>query len=286
MRFLKNKKILVIMGVILLLGVCLGIDFLISNFTSDEIWTGENDIDITESNENMEDIDENNENIDGTEEDVTDDFSNLENLDDSSNSEFSGNSGGSGESNNVTEANGESSIESNDSNIYVYVTGEVNNQGVVVLKEGSRITDAIDAAGGVTGNANITKINLVFILEDGMKVNIPSNDQLKDNPDFEYITMGSGDGDVNSWTSASSDSSNSSGSANSKNSYSAQIQIVNINTASQTELETLPGIGPSIALRIINYREENGIFSSIEDIKNVSGIGDSKFDDIKNYITV
>src|SRR5699024_7985168 len=135
-------------------------------------------------------------------------------------------------------------------------------------------------------NANITKINLVFILEDGMKVNIPSNNQLKDNPDFEYITMGSGDGDVNSWTSASSNSSNSSGSTNSKNSYSGQIQIVNINTASQTELETLPGIGPSIALRIINYREENGRFSSIEDIKNVSGIGDSKFDDIKNYITV
>ena len=286
MRFLKNKKILVIMGVILLLGVCLGIDFLISNFTSDEIWTGESDIDITEDNENMEEIDENNENIDGTEKDVTDDFSDLESLDNSSNSESSGNSGGSGESNNVKEANGESSIESNDNNIYVYVTGEVNNQGVVVLKEGSRITDAIDAAGGVTGNANITKINLVFILEDGMKVNIPSNNQLKDNPDFEYITMGSGDGDVNSWTSASSNSSNSSGSANSKNSYSGQIQIVNINTASQTELETLPGIGPSIALRIINYREENGRFSCIEDIKNVSGIGDSKFDDIKNYITV
>ena len=61
-----------------------------------------------------------------------------------------------------------------------------------------------------------------------------------------------------------------------------KISVVNINTATQTELETLPGIGPSLALKIINYRKENGKFSSIEDIKNVSGIGDAKFENIKN----
>ena len=293
MRFLKNKKILTIIGIILLIIVCFGIDFLISNFTNDEVWTGESD--IIEGDLDNEKSGENSEGDSGIENDLTDDVSDSENLDESSSSESSGNSEGSGESNNVKGENGESSM-SNDNTIYVYVTGEVNNQGVVILKEGSRITDAINAAGGITSNANITKINLVFILEDGMKVNIPSNNQLKDNPDFEYITMGSGDGDVNSWTSASSNSSNSSGSssggsnsggfANSKNSYSGQIQVININTATQTELETLPGIGPSLALRIINYREENGKFSSIEDIKNVSGIGDSRFEDIKNYITV
>ena len=64
------------------------------------------------------------------------------------------------------------------------------------------------------------------------------------------------------------------------------IQIVNINTATQTELETLPGIGPSLALKIIRYREENGKFNNIEDLKNVSGIGDNRFNDIKDYITV
>lgn len=292
MRFLKNKKILTIIGIVLLIIVCFGIDFLISNFTNDEIWTGESG--IIEDGLDNEESDENSEGDSGTENDLTDDVSDSENLGDSSNSESSGNSEGSGESNNVKGKNGESSM-SNDNTIYVYVTGEVNNQGVVVLKEGSRITDAINAVGGVTANANITKINLVFVLEDGMKINIPSHNDLKNNPDFEYITMGSGDGDANSWTSASSNSSssgsssggsNSGGFANSKNSYSGQIQTVNINTATQTELETLPGIGPSLALKIINYREENGKFSSIEDIKNVSGIGDSRFEDIKKYITV
>lgn len=72
----------------------------------------------------------------------------------------------------------------------------------------------------------------------------------------------------------------------SNNSYSTVIQIVNINTATQTELETLPGIGPSLALKIIRYREENGKFNNIEDLKNVSGIGDNRFNDIKDYITV
>ena len=62
--------------------------------------------------------------------------------------------------------------------------------------------------------------------------------------------------------------------------------LININSATQTELETLPGIGPSTALKIIKYREENGKFNSIEDIKNVNGIGDSKFNNIKDLISV
>ena len=61
--------------------------------------------------------------------------------------------------------------------------------------------------------------------------------------------------------------------------------LVNINTATQTELETLPGIGPSIALKIINYRKENGKFSNVEELKNVNGIGDNKFEAMKKYVT-
>lgn len=170
--------------------------------------------------------------------------------------------------------------------IYVYITGEVNNAGVVILNEGSRISDAIDAAGGITSKANISKVNLVYVLEDGMKVNIPNDNDLKNNPDFEYVTMSSGDGknDVLSGVMSSSTSNSNTYSNNSSSSHTPSI--VNINTATQTELETLPGIGPSTALKIINYRKENGKFSSIEDIKNVSGIGDAKFENIKNYITV
>lgn len=170
--------------------------------------------------------------------------------------------------------------------IYVYITGEVNVPGVVILNKGSRIVDAINAAGGTTVKANVTKVNLVYVLEDGMKVNIPNSNDLKNNPDFEYITMNSGDGADDTGISGGSDGNysevNSKFNSGTNNNYS----IVNINTATQTELESLPGIGPSLALKIINYRKENGKFSSIEEIKNVSGIGDSKFESLKRYIKV
>ncbi len=169
--------------------------------------------------------------------------------------------------------------------IYIYITGEVNSPGVVLLNNGSRIVDAIDAAGGVTDKADITKVNLVYELQDGMKVNIPNQKDLKDNENFEYITMSSGDEKTDINLSASTTNQNSE--SNKIDNQSAfKISIVNINTATQTELETLPGIGPSLALKIINYRNENGKFSSIEDIKNVSGIGDVKYNNIKNYIKV
>ena len=164
--------------------------------------------------------------------------------------------------------------------IFVYITGEVINPGVVILNEGSRIVDAINAAVGTTSNANVTKVNLVFILEDGMKVNIPNNSDLKNNSNFEYITLNSGDGRNDDYIRNDSDSKNT------KSSYSKSYDIVNINTATQTELESLPGIGPSLALKIINYRKENGKFSSIEEIKNVSGIGESKFEKLKKYVNI
>ena len=140
--------------------------------------------------------------------------------------------------------------------------------------------DAINKAGGTTNKANVSKVNLAYVLKDGMKINIPNDSDLKENSNFEYITMSSGDGkNDNVFESTSSKPIAESNGFN-------NIKTVNINTATQTELETLPGIGPSTALKIINYRNENGKFKSIEDIKNVSGIGDSKFDTLKKYITV
>lgn len=163
--------------------------------------------------------------------------------------------------------------------IFVYVTGEVNNPGVVILDEGSRIADAINAAGGTTSKANISKINLVYVLDDGMKVNIPNNNDLKN--EFEYITKSSGDG-----ANDTEEHSDETSSSNNSQEYTKSYSIVNINTATQTELETLPGIGPSIALKIINYRKENGKFSSIEDLKNVSGIGEAKFEAVKKFVKI
>lgn len=173
----------------------------------------------------------------------------------------------------------ENEVINDNEKIYVYITGEVNNPGIVVLPIGSRIVDAIDCAGGITQKADIMKVNLVYMLQDGMKVNIPSSIELKNNPNFEYITMSSGDekNDSNIKNATTLDT---------KSESAFKVSNVNINTATQTELETLPGIGPSLALKIINYRKENGKFKSIEELKSVNGIGENKYEEIKKYIYV
>lgn len=154
--------------------------------------------------------------------------------------------------------------------IVVHISGEVINPGVISLDENSRIIDAINRAGGLTSKADISKINLAYVLEDAQKIYIPSID---DKEEEMYILEGSGDTEIVS----------SSGSIENKK---EEKLMVNINTANAIELSQLPGIGNSTALKIINYRNENGKFNSIDDIKNVSGIGESKFNKIKDNIYV
>lgn len=150
------------------------------------------------------------------------------------------------ESNNEKDKNKEN-------NMVVHISGAVLNEGVIELKEGSRITDAIEKAGGLKENACIKDINLAEILEDGIKINIPTID--------EYNKSKENSEEINQ---------NNISQTNNKSSNVQKNIKVNINTANQTELETLPGIGASTALKIINYRKENGKFKSIEDIKKVS----------------
>ncbi|MBQ2917001.1 MAG: helix-hairpin-helix domain-containing protein [Clostridia bacterium] len=150
-------------------------------------------------------------------------------------------------------------------NIILHITGAVKRQGIVEVKKDSRISDIIEAAGGITKDADLSKINLAYIVKDGQKIYVPS---INDKEDIEKITEEAGENVIDEENSVS------------KN------QKVNINTASQTELETLSGIGPSTALKIINYRNENGDFKKIEDIKNVPGIGESKFESLKESICV
>lgn len=152
----------------------------------------------------------------------------------------------------------------------IHVTGEVKKPGVVKVKEGSRIQDIIEAAGGLTEKADISNVNLAFAVEDGMKIRIPSIDD-EETGEQQYITEDGGKGVILSEESMGS---------------SESVLSVNINTASQDELQELPGIGPSIATRIVEYRNQNGKFKNIEDIKNVTGIGDSKFAKIKEFIKV
>ena len=90
----------------------------------------------------------------------------------------------------IDDSEEENNIET-ENKIFVYVTGEVVNPGIAMLNENSRIIDAINSAGGITNNANISKINLAYVLKDGMKVSIPSKEDLKKDSNFEYITMSS-----------------------------------------------------------------------------------------------
>lgn len=150
--------------------------------------------------------------------------------------------------------------------IYIHVAGEVNIPGLIEAEEGDRIKDVIEKAGGLTDLADISKINLAYQVQDGQKVVVPSINDIIDekSKSTNYIIENSGDDIVQNESNSSSK--------------------VNINTASQTELETLSGIGPSIASKIIAYRNENGKFKNIEEIKNVPGVGSSKFESIKDEI--
>ena len=155
--------------------------------------------------------------------------------------------------------------------IVVHITGEVNYPGVVVLKEGARVVDAIEAGGGETDEADLSSLNLAYMLSDGEKIYVPNKEEISQkNLEREYIT------------SAKDDSEQS---ENGAKSTGTNFKI-NINTAKQEELTQITGIGESTAKKIIEYRTQNGKFKSIEDIKNIPGIGDSKFNAMKEEITV
>ena len=187
------------------------------------------------------------------------------------------------EVNNTQESNQTNETEKEtEETIVVHISGAVNIEGIVELEAGSRIANAIEKAGGVKENADMTDINLAYPLEDGMKIHIPTKEETEANKNNEnmidesYVTSSSGG------VSSKEDTNSTQGSSKS----TTINEKVNINTATQEELDTLPSIGPSIASKIIDYREQNGKFNSIEEIKEVSGIGDAKYEKIKDSITI
>lgn len=171
---------------------------------------------------------------------------------------------------NTAVENSNETVEENNT-IVVHITGEVNYPGVVVLKEGARVVDAIEAGGGETDEADLSSLNLAYMLSDGEKIYVPNKEETsQENQEREYIT------------SAKDDSEQS---ENGAKSTGTNFKI-NINTAKQEELTQITGVGESTAKKIIEYRTQNGKFKSIEDIKNIPGIGDSKFNAMKEEITV
>ncbi|SDK57088.1 helix-hairpin-helix domain-containing protein [Natronincola ferrireducens] len=141
--------------------------------------------------------------------------------------------------------------------IMVHVEGEVVNPGIYQLDEESRVYNAVEAAGGLKDTANRKQINLAKKIQDEEFIYIPGEEEEYENSSVKPNNLPSNIGG-----------------------------LININNADKTELESLTGIGTTLAERIIAYRNEKGIFTTIEEIQNVSGIGEKKFNDIKEKITV
>lgn len=158
--------------------------------------------------------------------------------------------------------------------IYVHIDGYVNNPGVYQLKENERTNVLIEKAGGLKNGYSIKNINLAAKLSDGDKVYIPSIEEEK--------SLGNqNNNNVNTVGKHTNNGNNSNNNVNiTKNNK------ININTANVSELKQITGIGESTANKIIDYRENVGKFKKIEDIKEVKGIGESKFESLKNKITI
>lgn len=141
--------------------------------------------------------------------------------------------------------------------ITVYVTGAVNKPGVVTVNEGARTADAVNVCGGLLPTADGEHINMAQVLKDGQQIKVPERKggtNLRKDGKQETKANDSG--------------------------------LVNINTADEKELDTLPGIGPAMAKRILEYRETEGNFQQIEDIKKIRGIGEAKFNKLKDKICI
>lgn len=133
--------------------------------------------------------------------------------------------------------------------IYVHIEGCVNKTGLIKVKYGTRLYELIEEAGGTTVDADLSRVNLASIVSDEQKVVIPAKVIFEEGAEKEGT-------------------------------------LVNINTANKEKLTSLSGIGESTAEKIIKYREEKGYFNTIEDLMNVPGIGESKFNGLKDDITV
>jgi len=142
--------------------------------------------------------------------------------------------------------------------LIIHVCGAVRKPGVIKLKKGDRVVDALNLAGGATEDAGLDVLNLAAKLSDGQRVYVPRQGE-----QVNQEMMGSIAG-----------------------SSPEQASLVNINSASATELESLPGVGPVLAQRIMEYRESEGGFSSVEQLRKVEGIGPKKFEQLKDKVTI
>jgi len=150
--------------------------------------------------------------------------------------------------------------------VVVYINGEIRKPGVYSLQEGSRLIDLVRVAGGFKDSADPTSIDLAAFLKDGDNFNIPGADEALSPSSFpELVISHDGLADENS-----------------------QVikETLNLNQATKSELENLPGIGPTLAQRILDYREEYGDFYDVQELASVPGISVSLMNELAAYVTV
>lgn len=149
--------------------------------------------------------------------------------------------------------------------ISIYISGAVNSPGVVELKSNERLMEGVKLCDGLTDEADTNRINLAMKVKDEGHYIIPK--------EGEEIALNDSNENVEN-------------NNNDNNSGEGESKKININNASKEELDSLPGVGEVTAQKIIDYREENKEFKSIDEIKNVKGIGENKFNDLKDYICI
>lgn len=193
------------------------------------------------------------------------------------------------ENNEDIDNNAEVALNNEIKKMYVDIKGAVKNPGVYQVNEENIINDVINLAGGLLDKAYVENINLSKKVQDELVIYVYTKDEIKKNNLQENQTCSSNNYIITECTenkvSIITSNENNENNENNNNS-SVSSSLININIASIEELTTLPGIGESKAQNIINYREKNGYFKTIDEIKNVNGIGEATFDQLKKYITV
>lgn len=170
-------------------------------------------------------------------------------------------------------------------NIYVYICGAVSNPNVYEIRHDARIVDVVNLAGGLVESAASEYINLASPIMDGQKIYIPTYEDIE-NGVYKISDLNSENyTDQNIRNNETQSEGDNKSAGNTKTTEGGSNRI-NINTASETELMTIPGIGQSKASKIIAYRDSNGGFAQVEDIMFITGIKEGMFNKIKDYITV
>ncbi|WP_260235491.1 helix-hairpin-helix domain-containing protein [Curtobacterium sp. PhB172] len=173
-------------------------------------------------------------------------------------------------------ASGGEAVATGAARVVVHVLGAVERDGVVRLPPSSRVTDAIERAGGATADADLDRLNLARVLTDGERLYVPRMGEDEVPAALDPVDGGA--------AAAGSSGGSSTGAAGA--SGTGADSVVDLNSADQAALETLPGIGPGLAGRILAWRDEHGRFTAVEDLLDVSGIGDVRFAELRDRVRV